>query len=80
MSNVRTSDQERPAKKAGAKKKARYYVTTWDPILEKFTPQQGVRTGPYTLFGLRRALRKLKNLGYECHRDDPSVLVERRDE
>ena len=29
-----------------------YYVTTWDPELEQYTPQKGVRTGPYTLFGL----------------------------
>jgi hypothetical protein len=66
-----------------------YYVTTWDPELEQYTPQKGVRTGPYTLFGLRRALRELHELGYEACRGgrpgsdgcgDPSVLVERRDE
>jgi hypothetical protein len=53
----------------------RYYVETWDPEREKFTPQKGVRKGPYSLFGLRRALRKLQGMGYECGKTDPSVLV-----
>lgn len=57
--------------------KTRYYVTTWDAELQQFTPQAGVRSGPYTLFGLRRAIRKLQSLGYSCDRQDPSVLVER---
>ena len=58
--------------------KPKYYVTTIDPEKDRFTPQKGVRTGPYTMFGLRKALRKLQSFGYECGRDDPSVLVERR--
>jgi hypothetical protein len=58
--------------------KARYYVTTYDPERGDFTPQAGVRTGPYTLFGLRRALRALRTWGYPATRDDPSVYVERR--
>ena len=41
-----------------------YYVTTWDGEREKFTPQKGVRTGPCSLFGLRKALRKLNAMGY----------------
>ncbi len=68
----------------------RYYVRTWDSDRQTFTPQRGCRTGPYTLFGLRRALRKLRTLGYAASRlprdvrrnndcGDPSVLVERID-
>lgn len=46
----------------------RYYVTTWDTDLQKFTPQKGVRKGPYTLFGLRKAIRTLRAMGYSAHR------------
>jgi len=46
--------------------KPKYYVTTWDPDTQKFTPQSGVRTGPYSLFGLRKAIRKLRACGYSC--------------
>jgi hypothetical protein len=59
--------------------KAYYDVTTWDPRRQAFTPQRGVRRGPYTLWGLRRALRRLRELGYACDRHDPAVLVERRE-
>lgn len=59
--------------------KARYDVTTWDGEKQEFTPQKGVRRGPYTLFGLRKALRKLKDMGYGTHRSDGvSILVERK--
>lgn len=69
--------------------KARYYVMTWDSDNDRFSPQPGVRAGPYSLFGLRKALRALRNLGYPasrfprlanrlCSVGDPSVLVERR--
>ncbi len=69
-------------------KKMRYRVTTWDGDRQRFTPQRGVRAGPYTLFGLRKALRKLRTMGYAASRlprdvrrgndcGDPSVLVER---
>lgn len=44
----------------------RYYVTTWDAEKQDFTPQRGVRTGPYSKWGLRRALRKLQEMGYPC--------------
>jgi hypothetical protein len=54
-----------------------YRIYTYDPMKEAFTPQSGVRSGPYSLFGLRKALRALQNLGYPCDRHDPSVLVER---
>jgi hypothetical protein len=56
-----------------------YDVTTWDARRQAFTPQRGVRRGPYTLWGLRRALRKLREMGYACDRGDPAVLVERRE-
>lgn len=56
-------------------KRPRYYVTTWCADAQTFTPQIGVRTGPYTMFGLRRALRKLRELGYSADRNDPSVYV-----
>jgi hypothetical protein len=74
--------------KAEVAKRPRYRVLTWDIDLQKFTPQKGVRSGPYTLFGLRKALRKLREMGYSAHRtfdpdhcgdSDPCVLVERID-
>ena len=52
-----------------------YDVLTWDPERQEYTPQIGVRRGPYTLWGLRKALRKLRDLGYSAHRDDAFVLV-----
>lgn len=54
----------------------KYYVTTWDTDLQEFTPQKGVRTGPHTWRGLRRALRALQELGYPARRGDSSTLVE----
>ena len=56
--------------------KQKYDVLTWDSELQKWTPQAGVRRGPYTLFGLRKAIRKLRYLGYTAHR---SVSVRTRD-
>lgn len=57
--------------------KPRYYVYTWDTNKQDFTPQSGVRCGPYSLFGLRKALRALQGYGYETHRQSFSVLVQR---
>lgn len=63
--------------------KPRYEVLTWDADTQKFTPQQGVRRGPYSLWGLKRALRKLQEMGYPCDyssneaQGDPSVRVDR---
>ena len=55
----------------------RYFVRTWDCDLDRFTPQKGVRVGPYTLFGLRRALLKLQEMGYSTRRGSaPLVLIE----
>lgn len=60
-------------------KPKRYEVLTWDVYLQKFTPQQGVRRGPYSLWGLRKALRKLRDAGYDTSRGGGvSVLVQER--
>lgn len=59
-------------------KKPTYSVLTWDTTKQDWTPQYGVRTGPYRLMGLRRALRKLRAMGYDGCKGDNSVLVERR--
>lgn len=58
----------------------RYDITTYDADKDKFTPQRGVRRGPYSQFGLRKALRKLRTLGYDANRSDPSVYVKRTDQ
>jgi hypothetical protein len=61
-------------------KRPKYYVLTYDPEKEEFTPQKGVRQGPYTLFGLRKPLRKLENLGYGPPASkSPCVLINRVD-
>lgn len=51
----------------------RYFVKTWDTELQKYTPQIGVPHGPYTLFGLRAALRGCLDCGF----DRPSIYVEK---
>lgn len=66
-------------------RKRRYYVKTWDTNKGDFSPQPGVRTGPYSLMGLRKAIRKLRAWGYPCdyrsgcgrrfESGDPSVLI-----
>ena len=56
-------------------KKRRYYVFTYDWEQAEYTPQLGVYCGPYSLFGLRRALRKLRDMGYDTGRQDSSVYV-----
>jgi len=54
----------------------RYYVHTYDWEKEDYTPQKGVSQGPYTLWGLKRALQLLRaKFGYECTRQDSSILV-----
>ena len=51
-----------------------YRVLTWDSERQAFTPQRGVRSGPYTLFGLRRPLRKLRTMGYAGRPLEPCVV------
>ncbi len=59
--------------------KPTYEVLTWDTDRQKFTPQIGVRRGPWSLWGLRRALRKLNEMGYDTRRAGAaSVLVQKR--
>ena len=48
------------------KTKTSYYVETWDTDTQSFTPQVGVRKGPYSKWGLRKAIRKLRAMGYPC--------------
>ena len=63
------------------RRKPRYYIETLDMEKESFTPQQGVRKGPYSLFGLRKEIKKLRGMGYPCtHRGcfDRSVLIYRK--
>ena len=74
-------------RKRTRKPKPSYFVDTWDTTLQKFTPQDGVPYGPYTLFGLRKAIRALRGMGYSANRlpkigvgdcaGDPSVYIVR---
>lgn len=59
--------------------KPRYSVSTYDWELRKYTPQIGltVPSVGITLAELRQAMRELRRMGYECHRGDTSVYVER---
>ena len=59
--------------------KPRYYLWTWDSDKQDWTPQQGVRCGPWSKWGLRRALRKLRGMGYNARKMDPFILVKRID-
>ena len=49
-----------------------YYVETWDSEKQEFTPQKGVRTGPWSKWGLRKAIRLLRAMGYSCDRGGPN--------
>lgn len=62
-----------------ARKRARYYVLTYDVEKEDFTPQSGVRSGPYSLWGLRKVLRKLREFGYDGRRNDNSIYIYKKD-
>ncbi len=57
----------------------RYNVTTWDCELEEFTAQDGLENASQDveILGVRRVLRELRTIGYECTQFDNSVLVER---
>lgn len=60
----------------------RYNVLTYDWDERRYTPQKGLDAPSVgvSLGGVRRALRELKTCGYDCGRQDPSVLVERVEE
>src|SRR5438128_2191639 len=66
----------RRSEQRGAPMKPRYYVLTYDYEKEDYTPQQGVRKGPYSLFGLRKALRKLRGMAYDTRGADVYVYSE----
>jgi len=58
--------------------KPKYEILTWDIDRQDFTPQQGVRRGPYTLFGLRKAIRAMRECGYTVRRHgDSFTLIQR---
>lgn len=66
--------------------KRRYRVRTYDATIGEYTPQDGMKMTGLTLWGVRRALRALRCMGYSAHRvgnsrdghdSDPSILVER---
>lgn len=65
-------------------KNPRYFVTTWDTETQSFSAQKGVKTGPYSQFGVRKAIRKLRAMGYPanyssrlCVTGDPAVFIEK---
>lgn len=67
-------------KRVGEAMAKTYEVLTWDSDKSDFTPQRGVRRGPYSQFGLRKALRKLRQIGYEINRASATaILVQRTD-
>lgn len=55
----------------------RHRVWTWDPERRDFCAQPGAPESVLHLAGIKAAFRALRELGYECHRGDPSVWVER---
>ena len=56
-----------------------YSINTWDFDKQAWTPQIGVPEVVQTQWDLKRALRKLHELGYNGKRPDPYVLVEQFD-
>lgn len=57
-------------------RKPRYEVLTYDIDTGEFTPQQALRRAPWSKWGLRRALRRLRTMGYDGTRQDNSILVQ----
>lgn len=70
-----------------------YSIGTWDANSQSFTPHPGLPAYNLTRKQLVVVMRKLRNLGYSCHRvrtrengvynghvdSDPSVIIERTD-
>lgn len=69
-----------------------YSIRTWDPELQKYTPQIDVPCDNLTRAQLVASMRMLQDVGYSCHRirerdddgnhtgyadSDPSVMIER---
>lgn len=59
----------------------RYRVETWDSDADRFTEQPGVPCRHLPWWMLRHAIRRLRDYGYQAHKDqgggDPSVLITR---
>ena len=66
----------------------RYRVLTWCPTEHKFTPQDDVPAVAVGFGGLRRAIRRLREMGYSAEYSslagggygDPAVSIERIEE
>jgi len=56
---------------------ASYTIETADVGTDGYSPQPGVPHVVHGLAGLRRALRALRNIGYDAVRGDWAVKVER---
>lgn len=54
---------------------AEYYVYTYDADVGDYTVQDGVPEGPWTKWGLREAIRLLRECGYPSDRYDNFVLI-----
>jgi len=54
-----------------------YRITTLAPGTGRYTPQIGIPEYVAGFAGLRRALRGLRELGYEARRGDCAVKIER---
>lgn len=55
-------------KKRARRRKAkapRYDILTWDTDEQTFTPQPGIRRGPWSRWGLRKAIRMARGAGYD---------------
>lgn len=61
-------------------RKHKYFVTTYDGETKAWTPQRGVRTGPWSQFGLRRALRALRDTGYSITKSSGFMVRVQRDD
>lgn len=58
------------------KRRPGYWVFTFDFDKRCWSPQIGVKAGPYKLFGLKKPIRELRSMGYGFGRADIlSVLI-----
>ena len=58
--------------------KPKYRVLVWRADVRRYVPAANVRPGPYGLFALRKALRRLVEMGHSLG-SGHGVLVERID-
>ena len=57
--------------------KPRYRVLVWRPDVRRYIPAPGVKAAPYGQFAVRKALRRLMEMGHALY--GHMVLVERID-